>query len=59
MKSEIQCKKCGDTCVIDGEYPKLFAWCDTCSDYAEGFDIMEYSADYMGNLIDAAADRDH
>jgi hypothetical protein len=57
MKDEVQCKKCGDICIIDGEFPKFFAWCDTCHDYADGFDASDYAADYMGGLIDDAYDR--
>lgn len=53
---EITCQKCNDTCVIDGEYPKFFAWCDTCKDYAQGFDCFKYAADYYGDLIDQTYD---
>lgn len=55
--SETQCKKCNNTCTIDGDYPKYFAWCDTCRDYADGFDAHEHAADVMGNLIDSTYDR--
>ncbi len=59
MKDEIECSKCKEFCLIDGEFPKFFAWCDTCRDYASGFDVTDYAADYMGNLIDQASDSDH
>ena len=49
---EIICTKWKESCIIDGEYPKFFAWCETCADYAEGFDCLEYSADWMGDKID-------
>lgn len=56
MKPEIKCGKCGDDCMVDGEYPKFFAWCETCNDYAD-YDMHEYAADYMGSLIDGAEHR--
>ena len=40
---EIKCAKCGTDCVIDGDFPKFFAWCEECSDYAEGFDGDAYA----------------
>lgn len=52
--NEIKCNRCGDICEVDGDYPKYFAWCDTCSDYAEGFDSDEYAADVLAGTIDAA-----
>lgn len=55
--SEIGCQKCGNICIVDGEFPKFFAYCDTCGDYAEGFSDQEYAADYMGSLIDYTYDR--
>jgi len=54
--TEHKCTKCGEICPIDGEYPKFFAWCNTCGTYAEGFDIMDYAADYMASQIDYAYD---
>ena len=41
-------------CTIDGDYPKFHAWCETCSDYAKGFDPFEHAADFMGSKIDEA-----
>lgn len=52
MTKEHTCTKCKSDCVIDGEYPKFFAWCDTCNDYAEGFDVFKYGAEHMGNFVD-------
>jgi len=43
----ITCKKCREEIPVDGEYPKFFAWCFTCDDYAD-FDLE----DYIGGLID-------
>ncbi len=51
---EIVCAKCDTDCQVDGEYPKFFAWCWECNDYAEGFDVCDYGADWMGNAIDEA-----
>jgi hypothetical protein len=42
--------------MIDGDYPKFFCYCDTCHNYAEGFDATEYAADYMGAQMDYAVD---
>lgn len=53
--AEIKCSQCGEMCVIEGECPKFYAWCDTCNDYAD-FDIQEYTADYIGGLIDYTYD---
>lgn len=55
--NEIECKKCGELCVIEGEYPKFHAWCDTCGDYAKGFDCLDHAADWMGSKIDEVYDR--
>lgn len=57
MSDEIECKKCGEICVIDGEFPRYFAYCDFCHDYASGFDNEEYAANYIANLIDQEKDR--
>lgn len=51
------CKKCGNECSVDGEYPKFFSWCDTCSSEPKGFDVFDYAADWMGNKIDAVYDQ--
>lgn len=52
MNDTFVCQKCGYLCTIDGEYPKFDAWCDTCKNYAEGFDCLEYAAEHLGNKID-------
>ena len=57
MKTEIECGKCETLCFIDGDYPKFFAYCDTCRDYAEGFDATEYATDYISSKIDEVHDR--
>lgn len=51
------CKKCGEECQIDREFPKFFAWCYTCQDYAEGDDIEEYTKDWLASGIDKARER--
>lgn len=57
MSTEVLCAKCGDICVVAGEHPKFFAWCDTCHDYAKGFNDVEYAADELGARIDEAERR--
>lgn len=52
---EVICNKCDQPAVVDGEYPKFFAWCDTCNDYADS-DMCAYTADWMGDRIDRAYD---
>ena len=52
--NEYECKKCGETCIADGDYPKFFCWCDECDDYAAGFDPTEYAAIVLANHIEAA-----
>lgn len=49
----VTCKKCGDECQVDGEYPKFFAWCERCNDYAT-YDMDCYSADWYADQIEAA-----
>jgi hypothetical protein len=56
MNTEIECKKCHDICIVDGEYPKFFAWCDTCHDYASGFDAFDYAVDYISVKADLVYD---
>jgi len=53
MKRLVTCKKCGDSCQADGDFPKFFAWCDVCNDYA-AYDMDNYAADWMANEIDSA-----
>ncbi len=56
--NEIVCGKCDCICCIDGEYPRFFAWCEECQDYAEGFDACDHAAEWMAGQIDAAMDRE-
>lgn len=56
MNDTVICAKCGETCQVDGEFPKFFAWCDTCDDYAS-CDMSEYTANYLASRIDDAHDR--
>lgn len=56
MDDLIECRRCGELCQVDGEFPKFFAWCDTCNDYAD-YDMSEYAADYLATKIDAAHER--
>ena len=55
MMDTFICQKCGDECVVDGEYPKFIIWCDTCNDYAKGEE--SYAVDYKSDLIDQTYDR--
>jgi len=55
---EVRCAKCGDICCIDGEDYKCWAWCDTCDDYAEGFDGAEYFMEQACAAADALRDRE-
>ena len=57
MNDTIICKKCGEICQIDGEFPKFFAYCDNCQDYVDDKDIDEYTADYLASEIDRAYER--
>lgn len=52
---DFTCKRCGEECAVDGEFPRFIIWCETCDDYAEGAD--EYAGDYLAALADAAKDR--
>ena len=45
--SEHECTKCGTICEVDGDFPKYFAWCDECEDYAEGFDADDCARDMV------------
>ena len=57
IRYKFTCNKCNRQCIIDGEYPKFFCWCNNCDDYALGFDCLEYAADYQGQMIDYVYDR--
>lgn len=56
MENTILCTKCDTICQIDGEFPKFFAWCDVCNDYAT-CDIDGYTADYLATKIDEAREQ--
>ena len=49
----IICKTCGDECQVDGEFPKFFAFCDTCGGYAD-YDMNDYTIEYMANKAECA-----
>lgn len=49
---EILCEKCGEYCVVDGDFPKVFAWCDLCGDYAET--DTDLTREVMEQMIDVA-----
>ena len=51
MDGYVECRRCGELCNVDGEYPKFFAWCETCNDYAD-CNMSEYTADYLATKID-------
>jgi len=53
MNPEIECARCGEICVIDGDFPRYFAWCETCKDYAEGFDDHLYAQEVMASIADS------
>ena len=53
MNTEIECSRCGEICAIDGDFPRYFAWCETCKDYAGGFDSEAYSQEVMGDIADS------
>jgi hypothetical protein len=53
MHRWITCKKCGTVCQVDGEFPKFFAWCSCCDDYAT-YDMDRYASDWMANDIENA-----
>lgn len=56
MNQEITCAECQSECTVDGEYPEFFAWCDTCGDYAKGFDELEFGTDYISDRADSIED---
>lgn len=43
--------------VIEGEWPRFYAYCSECSRTIAGFDELEYAADYQSSLIDSVYDR--
>lgn len=52
----IECKKCGELCQIDGEFPKFSAWCETCNDYAD-CNIDAYIVEWFASRIDEEYDK--
>ena len=50
--SEVECSRCGEICEVDGDFPKYFAWCGTCKDYAGGFDCNAYAQEVMASIAD-------
>lgn len=53
---DFTCEKCGEPAEIDGDPPKVWAWCGVCDDYATGFDEGEWTADYFAGIADSMAD---
>ena len=54
---EVRCGKCGSICAIDGDGYKWFAFCDTCKDYADGFDGTAWFLDRAYGEADAQRKR--
>ena len=52
---EVACNKCKSKCDVDGEYPKFFAWCETCNTYAD-YDMDKFTGAWYGSLIDYTYD---
>jgi len=50
--SEVECSRCGEICEVDGDFPRCFAWCETCKDYAGGFDCNAYAQEVMASIAD-------
>lgn len=44
----IICRKHNKECDVDGDYPKFFAFCEYCNDYAD-FDMIEYGVNWITN----------
>jgi len=55
--NEFECKRCGNICEVEGEYPRFSCWCDVCDREAWGFDVLEYGSDYLADAIDAEVER--
>ena len=51
--NEIECSRCGEICVVDGDFPRYFAWCETCKDYAGGFDDHAYAQEVMASIANS------
>ena len=54
MDTEFECEACHNICVVDGDYPKFFCWCDVCHNYAKGFNDAKYAADCLAYHIESA-----
>lgn len=54
MNNVFQCQRCGYDCQVEGEYPRFDCYCDACKKPAEGFDVLEYAAEWYAHQIDAA-----
>lgn len=52
-ETEVECRKCGSICMVDGDFPKYFAWCEICGDYADGFDVLAYTQEVMADIADS------
>ncbi len=57
IAGEVECTKCNSICGIDGDLPKIWAWCDVCKDYAKGFDEAAWVADHYAAMADALVDK--
>lgn len=54
MTDEFTCQACGGTCKVEGEYPRFYCDCENCRKQAEGFDVLDYAAQYLSEQIDQA-----
>ncbi len=53
---EVECKKCGSICRVDGDFPRYLAWCYECNDYPAGFDGSEYARNIAEGIADGHPD---
>ena len=53
MNDLVDCSRCGAVCVVDGEMPRYFAWCEVCKDYAGGFDGDAYAREVVADIADS------
>ena len=54
--TDVKCKQCKKYCIIEGSYPKFFAWCETCKNYAKGFNAVEYAITWHTSILDEIED---